>query len=600
MGARTNSRGRNVTALDGMGAILTDSGTGFRVWAPNATALTVMGTFNDWDETANALESEGNGYWYGFVDKATAGDHYKFVITNGEQKLYKNDPYAQQVTNSVGDSVIYDHSAFDWQGDTFDTPHHNNLVIYEMHVGTFASTDGGVGTLEDVSRGLDHLTKLGVNAIELMPVMEFAGDYSWGYNPAHIFAVESSYGGPDALKLLVREAHKRGMSVIVDVVYNHFGPSDLDLWQFDGWSENGKGGIYFYNDWRSSTPWGDTRPDYGRGEVRSFIRDNALNWLEHYHVQGLRYDMTPYMRSVNGSGNEIPEGWTLSRWVNDEVKAKYPNAILIAEDLHGVHEVTSTGDGGAGFSSQWDTHFVHPIRAAVTQVNDNDRDIESVRNAVTYDYGDAFARVVYTESHDEVANGKARVVEEIDPDNNASWFAQKRSTLGAALVLTSPGIPMLFQGQEFLQGDWFRDDVPLDWDLNEEYHGIVRLYRDLIRLRLNTDGLSRGLGGQNTQVLHAHPDNKIFAFHRWMNGGANDDVVVVVNLANKLWTKYRIGMPGEGNWALRFNSDAKIYSDDFADTPAFDAVSDGPEQDGMPTSATVDLAPYSVLVYTRV
>ncbi|MGA4670483.1 alpha-amylase family glycosyl hydrolase [Propionibacteriaceae bacterium Y1923] len=586
--------------LAGMGAILDESGAGFRVWAPNADTVQVVGDFNNWDDTANPLELEGdNGYWYGYVAGAEAGHEYRFNLTNGEQQLSKIDPYAQQVTSSVGNGIIVDHSTFDWQGDTFETPHHNNLVIYEMHAGTFVSPDGGVGTLEDVLSGLDHLDRLGINCIELMPVMEFAGDYSWGYNPAHIFAVESAYGGPDALKLLVREAHKRGISVIIDVVYNHFGPSDLDLWQFDGWSENDKGGIYFYNDWRSSTPWGDTRPDYGRGEVRQFIRDNALMWMREYHVQGLRYDMTPYMRSVNGSGWEIPDGWSLSRWVNDEVRKEYPNAILIAEDLHGVAAVTSTGEDGAAFSAQWDTHFVHPIRAAITQINDHDRDIESVRNAITYSYGDAFARVVYTESHDEVANGKARVVEEINPDDNGDWFAKKRSTLGAALVLTSPGMPMLFQGQEFLEGDWFRDDVPLDWDLLEDYHGIARLYRDLIRLRLNTDGVSKGLMGQHTQVLHAHPDNKVFAFHRWMDGGPGDDTVVVVNLQNKLWTGYRFGMPGRHEWTLRLNSDSRIYSDKFNDTPAFDMVSDGDPQDGLSASASVDLAPYGVLVYTR-
>lgn len=584
--------------LEGMGAILDGSGAGFRVWAPHADTVSVVGDFNDWDEKRDRLANEGNGYWYGWVEGAQAGDEYRFVLTNGDLELSRNDPYAQQVTNSVGNSIIVDHDAFDWEGDDFETPHHNNLVIYEMHVGTFAAEEG-VGTLESVVSGLEHLVRLGVNCIELMPVMEFAGDYSWGYNPAHLFAVESAYGGPEALKLLVREAHKRGISVIVDVVYNHFGPSDLDLWQFDGWSENGKGGIYFYNDWRSSTPWGDTRPDYGRGEVRQFIRDNALMWMEKYRVQGLRYDMTPYMRSVNGSGNEIPEGWTLSRWVNDEVKAHFTNPILIAEDLHGVHEVTSDGPGGAGFSAQWDTHFVHPIRAAITEIHDGDRDVESVRNAVTYDYGDAFARVVYTESHDEVANGKARVVEEINPDDNGDWFAQKRSTLGAALVLTSPGIPMLFQGQEFLQGEWFRDDVPLDWDLNEEFHGIVRLYRDLIRLRLNSQGFSKGLMGQHTNILHAHPDNKVIAFHRWMDSGPNDDTVVVVNLRNKLWSGYRIGMPGNHGWALRLNSDARIYSDVFNDTPSLDMVSDGSPQDGLSASAAVDIGPYSVLVYTR-
>ncbi len=139
--------------------------------------------------------------------------------------------------------------------------------------------------------------ELGINAVEVMPVTEFPGDFSWGYNPAHPFAVESIYGGPDAFKRFVKAAHEHGIAVIVDVVYNHFGPSDLDLWQFDGWSENEKGGIYFYNDRRSQTPWGETRPDYGRGEVRQYLRDNALMWLEEYHADGLRWDMIPYIRT---------------------------------------------------------------------------------------------------------------------------------------------------------------------------------------------------------------------------------------------------------------------------------------------------------------
>jgi 1,4-alpha-glucan branching enzyme len=141
---------------------------------------------------------------------------------------------------------------------------------------------------------------------------------------AHPFAVESIYGGPDALKRFVKAAHEHGIAVLVDVVYNHFGPSDLDLWQFDGWSENGKGGIYFYNDHRSQTPWGETRPDYGRGEVRQYLRDNALMWFEEYHADGLRWDMIVYIKSIDGNegnpANDIPEGWSLMQWINVEIQ----------------------------------------------------------------------------------------------------------------------------------------------------------------------------------------------------------------------------------------------------------------------------------------
>lgn len=585
--------------LPGMGAITADDGVGFRVWAPHATSVCVIGDFNEWREEADPLASEGNGYWYGFVAGALAGQEYKYWLTNGDESFARRDPCAAEVTNSVGNSMVYDHAAFDWEDVEGPGRPFNELVIYELHVGSFNKDDGSVGTLYDVIDRLQHIQDLGANAIQVMPVTEFAGDMSWGYNPSDPYAVESAYGGPDALKTLVREAHKRGMAVIQDVVYNHFGPSDLDLWRFDGWSENDLGGIYFYNDWKSKTPWGDTRPDYGRGEVRQYLHDNALMWLREYRVDGLRLDMTPYMRSVDGMGREIPEGWTLMRWIADTVRADFPGRILIAEDLHGVPEVTSTAPDGAGFHAQWDAHFVHPVREALTEVEDEWRSIPEVVSAITTNYGDAFARVIYTESHDEVANGKARVPAEIAPGDQSGWAAQKRSTLGAALVLTSPGIPMLFQGQEFLEGGWFRDHVPLDWRRHPDYRGIANLYADLITLRLNRWGWTRGLTGQHVNVFHADDEAKLIAYHRWLDGGPGDDVVVVANLANEARENVRIGLPTGGLWKLRFNSDAATYSSLFGNFESFDLEAFSEDDDALWWHGNVSVAPYSVLVYSR-
>lgn len=587
-------------ALHGMGAIVADGGTGFRVWAPHADAVHVMGEFNDWSETANALDNEGNGYWYAFLSTAQPGHEYKYVITNGEQKLSRIDPYAMQVTNSVGNGVIYDHAAFDWEGDDFTRPLENDLVIYELHTGTFfRNGDESVGEMSDIGAKLDHFTKMGVSALQLMPVAEFAGDLSWGYNPAHIFAVESAYGGPDALKNLVKQAHRAGLAVIVDVVYNHFGPSDLDLWQFDGWSENGKGGIYFYNDHRSATPWGDTRPDYGREEVRRFIHDNAMMWMRDYHVDGLRFDMTPYVRSVDGTGFDLPEGLGLMRWINNDVCEQFPGAVTIAEDLHSHARMTSRGDDGGGFASQWDAQFVHPIRRNVIAMNDEDRSMDEIVSAITHTYGDTYDRVIYTESHDEVANGQARVPQEIDDGDPTGYWAQKRSTLGAGIVLTAPGIPMLFQGQEFLEGGWFRDDVPVDWDLNDAYHGIVRMYRDLVGLRRDRYSGTKGLTGSGLRIIHAHPDNLVCAFQRWYDHGPGDDVVVIANFSASERGEYRVGFPSAGSWKLRFNSDAKIYSDLFGSVDVGDVEAEPIGYDSMDASAAVTLPPYSLLVYSQ-
>jgi 1,4-alpha-glucan branching enzyme len=425
---------------------------------------------------------------------------------------------------------------------------------------------------------------------------------SWGYNPAHIFAVESAYGGPEGLRAFVEAAHKAGIAVILDVVYNHFGPSDLDLWRFDGWSENDKGGIYFYNDWRSETPWGDTRPDYGRAEVRQFIRDNALFWLEQYNIDGLRWDMTLYIRSVRGDegdpGDDLADGWTLAHWINSEIRERFPGHITIAEDLR--NNAAMTSPDGAGFGAQWDSQFVHPIREALIAMDDAERHMGAVAHAIRHHYnGDPFQRVIYTESHDEVANGRARIPHEIAPGDPGHWAAQKRSTLGAALVFTTPGVPMLFQGQEFLQGEWFKDDVPLDWDQSKEFRGVVRLYRDLIRLRLDRDGLTTGLTGRGVQVQRIDESAKLVAFHRWDAGGPGDDVVVVANFSHEPREVYRIGFPRPGLWKLRLNSDWAGYSEDFADFPSHDVEAVEQDCDGMKWSAEISVGGYTALVFSQ-
>ncbi len=592
---------------DGMGAIPHDAGVAFRVWAPNADSVAVIGGFDDWSEAGVAMAPEGGGTWYADLSQAKIGDEYRYLILNGDQRLSRIDPYAREVTNSIGNAVVQN-PHFDWEGDDFKIANFNELVIYELHVGTFFRPDGEthnspgeVGDFDDVAQKLRYLQRLGINAIQIMPAAEFAGDLSWGYNPAHIFAVESAYGGPAGLKRLVKEAHRHGIAVIMDVVYNHFGPSDLHLWQFDGWSENGKGGIYFYNDWRAATPWGETRPDYGRGEVRTFIRDNAMMWLEDYHVDGLRYDMTLFIRSVDGDeAHTLPDGWSLSQWVNRSVHEKFPAAITIAEDLRNNDWLTKPEAwGGAGFNSQWDANFVHPIREVVTAPRDSDRSMQAVKDALCHRYNlDAFGRVVYSESHDEVANGKQRVPSEIDPNDPTSYYAQKRSTLAAVMMFTAPGVPMLFQGQEFLRYGWFDDSCAIDWEQREELSGIVRLYQDLIRLRLNRDGHSRGLTGQRIEVSHLNDSDKVIAYRRWCEGDEASSVLVVANFSDRSWEQYRIGLSSTATLQPRFSSDARVYCEEFGDSPAGQLVPEEQSYDNRPYSVVVSLAPYSALIYS--
>ena len=599
-------KARAMAKHSGMGAIPHVKGVTFRVWAPHAEKVYLIGTFNGWSATSTPLFNEQNGYWSAEVSEAKVGDEYRYLIHGPESPFSRIDPYARKVTNAAGNGIIYDVDAFDWGDDAFNIASWNELIIYEMHIGTFhVKEEGHPGTLDSAIEKLPYLKELGINAIEVMPIMEFAGDFSWGYNPSHPFAIASIYGGPDAFKQFVKAAHEHGIAVIADVVYNHFGPTDLDLWRFDSWSENDKGGIYFYNDHRSQTPWGETRPDYGRGEVRHYLCDNALMWFEEYHVDGLRWDAITYIKNILGSdsspANDIPDGWSLMQWINDEIRQRFPGKISIAEDMKVNAWVTqSTGAGGAGFNAQWDSEFINPVRQSIIARDDGLRNVGAVSKAIGFQYDkDVFRRVIFTESHDEVANGRARVPEEIWPGNVDSWFSKKRSTLGAALVLTSPGVPMLFQGQELLEDRWFQDRVPIDWTRIEDEFGILKMYRDLISLRRNLSGMTRGLCGQNFQIYHVNNDAKLITFHRWDVSGPHDSVVVVVNMANQNRDGYVVGFPRAGLWKTRFNSDSYNYGPNFANHPTTDVETRVEGADGLPCSGEIGIGPYTVVIFSQ-
>ncbi|MCE9616387.1 MAG: alpha amylase C-terminal domain-containing protein [Lentisphaerae bacterium] len=593
-----------------LGATLSSGGATFRVWAPFAQSVSVAGTFNRWNAAANPLCPEGNGCWSGEAAGVTNGAEYKYVIVNNGQTLWRQDPVGARVVTSTGNSVVYDQGRFAWTDEQATLAGAEKLVIYELHIGTFNDpnrADKIVGTFDTAAQRIPYLADLGVNMVKVMPVGEFAGDYSWGYNPSLPYAVEGAYGGPDAFKRFVDACHARHIGVTLDVVYNHLGPTDLSLWQFDGWSQNGKGGIYFYQDGRGDTPWGP-RPDYGRPEVSAYIAQNALYWLTDYHLDGLRWDATAFIRNVYGNNNDpandIAAGWALLQSANAMIDTVQPWVISVAEDLRGNPWMTKpTGAGGAGFDSQWDGAFVDLVRPALETGSDAARDMNGVRDAIARKYNsNVHERVLYTESHDAVANGSQRVPSTIDPTNPGSYWARKRSTLGAALVLSSPGIPMIFQGQEFLEDGWFSDQDPVDWSKTNTYARVRLLYKDLIALRTNRGNTTRGLTGQSLNIHHVNNTDKVIAFHRWQNGGAGDDVIVIANFANKKWQtgqNYRMGFPRAGRWNVRFNSDKRIYSSDFGDFgPAYVNTQNTP-WNGMAYSAVVSLPPYSVLILSQ-
>jgi 1,4-alpha-glucan branching enzyme len=253
----------------------------------------------------------------------------------------------------------------------------------------------------------------------------------------------------------------------------------------------------------------------------------------------------------------------------------------------------SPAAGGAGFNTQWSAKFVHTLRRAVIAPNDADRNMREVAEAIEQKYaGDAFARTIYTESHDEVRNGRARVPQDADPTNPGGYFALKRSTLGAAIALTAPGIPMLFQGQEFAEDGWFEAERMLDWSKLERFPGIHAMYRDLIRLRRNWFDQTRGLRGDHVHRHHVNDADKVIAYLR-------DEVLVLANFANRGYDRYHVAAPRAGQWRVRFNSDWNGYHQSFTNAPSLDTTAEPVPRDGLPASLAVALGPYAVVILSQ-
>src|SRR5215831_13400026 len=271
------------------------------------------------------------------------------------------------------------------------------------------------------------------------------------------FAVKAKYGTPQEFKEFVKQCHKRQIAVIVDVVYNHLVDNNLPK-GFGGFTTSEiPGGIFLYGGDRANTGFGP-RPDYGRPQVRQYIIDNALQLLREYGVDGLRFDDTIDIHTFGPARAANTEGAELLREINSSYRntdPKQPGKITIAEDLQSSADVTlQTGPTGLEFNSQWDDTMVNVMRDVVTEVNDSDRNLSAVRDALQKKMAsDVFSRVVYTENHDQVGHppGQSRLPTLIDINDHESVFAKKRSTLAAAIMLTSPGIPMIFQGQEMLE-----------------------------------------------------------------------------------------------------------------------------------------------------
>jgi 1,4-alpha-glucan branching enzyme len=585
------------------------SGVTFRVWAPNATSVYVPGQFNSWSTSATPLGKElsnsvWTGVWSADVSSASTGQQYKYYInsTYTSGSPWRHDPrtrYVVQAGSAPGDNdIIYDPAAYNWTGDVAVRPALEDMVIYELHIGDFYDPRSPnypsslPGRFIDATNKLAYLQSLGVSAVEVMPIMEFPGLNDWGYDPSDPFAADNyAYGGPDGFKTFVLACHEHGLAVLLDVVHNHYGPTDLDLWDFDRWASGTGGGIYFYQTSNLCCTVYGSRPDYGTQQVRNYIQDNFTMWIDECHVDGFRWDTPGLMMNATGyCCNPIADAVSLITNINGMIHTN-SGIVSIAEDVQ-----------GDGFDSTWDGSFYQWITPQLADTLDSGRDMADIAYPITTDTSfnnqAGFNRVVYLESHDVVGdlNGTnaLRLVTAIDSSAPASYRARKLSTLGAVLTFTAPGVPMIFEGQEMLENQQFDSSRPVDWTKTNTYSYIVRLYHDLISVRRDAQGCTPGLEGAQCYVYLTDNVNKLLAYRRWAGANSSQDVVVIANCSSNIQSNYSLAFPEAGVWYVHFNSDSTNYGPDYGNTGPATVTAQG-----SPVTGSITIGPYSALILSQ-
>lgn len=631
----------HVTSSTPMGANLIADGATFRVWAPHALKVFVLGDFNGRAiDDSSLLTPDAHGHWRGFIQGAKDRDRYIFHIDGTGSSGPKRDPYARELQSPFPSDCIIRESDFPWHETGFVTPQFHNFVIYQLHVGTFFTPNmpTKAGTFLDVARKIPHLVELGVTVLQLLPIQEFQTEFSLGYNGTDYFSPEMDFAVEDTnlqpyvdevnhlldarglaryqaqdlrgemnqLKALIDLCHVHGLAVILDAVFNHAGGNlgDQSLLFFDRQPTAGgkaKNSLYF----NGRDHAGGEVFDFGKPEVRDFLIQNAKYFLDEYRVDGFRYDQVSV---IDHDGS--PHGWRFCQDLTSTLNHHRPGAIDKAEYWNVNPYVVKPPQEGAGF----DTTLTDGLRSAIRNViseasNPDERPLNMAGLADSLwpqGFDQQWRFVQGPENHDIVYRDREQRVARLGDFNNPrSWFGRSRARVATAISLTAPGIPMLFMGQEFLEDKQWADDVKhhanllLYWDgvhaSDKQMLDHIRFTRELLRVRWQEPALR----GEGFRPVHAHDQNRVLAFHRWVPGEGRD-VMVVVHLSTFARFDYRIGFPGGGRWREIFNSD--VY-DNWVNPQAVgnggSVVADANPLHGFDFSAPLVLPPSSVLVFAR-
>lgn len=567
-----NKLGAHFYTADGVPGVL------FAVWAPNAFRVSVIGSFNNWDGRRHQMRVRNNsGIWELFIPNLNEYDKYKFEIkTHDGRVLQKSDPYGSffELRPSTS-TLIYDIDKYKWNDEEYIANRNKENVlnqpvnIYEVHLGSWLRNDEenrfySYVELADIL--IPYVKKMNYNYIELMPVEEHPFDGSWGYQVTGYYAPTSRYGTPDEFMFFVDECHKNGIAIILDWVPAHFPKDAHGLARFDG------SALYEHEDPKQGEhpDWGTYIFNFGRNEVKNFLIANAIFWIEQYHLDGLRVDAVASMLYLDYGKNEgewVPNKYggrenldavEFMRHMNSVILRKHPNVLMVAEESTawgGVSRPPETG--GLGFNLKWNMGWMNDFLTYIQKEPIHRKYHHgSLTFSMIYAYTENFVLVL---SHDEVVHGKGSLINKMPGD---LW--QKCANLRVALgfMYAHPGKKLIFMGGEFGQFDEWSEAKSLDWFLLEfEHHKQIHDYtRDLNGFYLQEKSLwqkdfdSSGF----TWISCNDADRSILAFVR-IGDDEEDITVFVCNFTPVPYMEHRIGVPKQGRYVEKINSDNGIY-----------------------------------------
>ncbi|PME32281.1 1,4-alpha-glucan branching enzyme [Vibrio sp. 10N.286.55.E10] len=590
----------------------TIAGTRFLVYAPHATAASLIGNFNAWDGRRHPMQRLDYGMWGLFIPELEEGAQYKFELKgpNGEGLPHKADPwgfYSEQYPSFS--SVTYDHARYEWQ----DTKWQNRpvtqkrkeaLSFYELHAGSWKRNAEGefLNYRELAAELIPYLTDLGYTHVELMPVSEHPFYGSWGYQPVGLFAPTSRFGSPDDFKYFVDQCHQAGLGVVLDWVPAHFPSDDHGLANFDGTP------LFHDPDPRRGwhQDWNSYIYDLGKEHVRRFLVSNALYWFEQFHIDGIRVDAVASMLYLDYSrshdqwipnadgGNENYDAIATLKWMNEEVYKHFPNAMTIAEESTAFPGVSApTFMGGLGFGFKWNMGWMHDSLSYIQEDPINRKyHHDTITFPLVYAHSENY---VLSLSHDEVVYGKGSIHNKM-PGDEWQQTANLRAYMG--YMYAQPGKKLNFMGAEFGQtAEWNHDDQ-LQWFLldYDRHQGVQRLTKDLNNLYRSEAAMHdldfdpKGFEWR----LQDSAEASILAHERISESG--ERVLVVSNFTPVPHEHFRLGVPEKGEYSLLLNTDSTDYAGsgfEVKQTAEIESV----ESEGLDTSIELRLPPLSTIFY---